>query len=211
MEGFGAVQILFHEFTAHKAAGSLVKESFSLFVQAVVERALDQFLIQFFRLKALQDGQGLTTDPIHLFVFSVPHDDEGKQDTHHAQKHKKEALPPRGGNRISQGDGEQKGAQRQIDRDDLVPLALLEGQLRMGVLVDVLQIVIPLVLDHIPTDFLPPLQQVLFLLRGGFLFLFTLAHILTPYTVCTSYAFPRGSAFCRNCPGDLHRSARWPW
>ena len=140
IDGFGAEKVILYVFgtaehlfgdgvalSVHLVGLFLHKEFLSFFVDGLSIALLDDVFFEVLLLDAEQYGDGLAAQPIGLFINAVADDDVGKQHAHHSGGEEDEPLHLPGEDLLREGKGDQEGEHRQIDGDDLIPLALLQG------------------------------------------------------------------------------------
>ena len=116
-------------------------------MKTVVKGALNEGFIKLLALEALKHGQRLAAEPVNLLILSVSHRDAGEKYTHHADYKENKALKLVADYLLTECKGNKEGAEREINRDYLVALALLKRELGVRVLVNVIKVVVGALLD----------------------------------------------------------------
>ena len=107
----------------------------------------------------------MAAQPVGFLIDPVADDDQRKEDAHQAGDNENAALNEPADTFLRQRKGDQEGENSQIQRDDLIPLGLLQTQLRDGPLIEIRQIHIQMGLADIVADgFI--VKQLLFLFGG---------------------------------------------
>ena len=102
----------------------------------MVKGPLHQRFIQLLGLEAQHYRYSLTAEPVDLLVLAVSYGNVGEEHSHDAYHNEDNTLHPHLLDGVTECKGDEEGAERKINGDYLVSLALLERELGVSMLVN---------------------------------------------------------------------------